>query len=199
MELVMPRNPAATRARILSAAYALFYRTGFQRTSLDDIAAKAGVTKRTLYYHVRSKDELVGAMLDHQHAFVLEQMARWIGDEPDARKLVGRLFDSLARWAERGLAGKERWTGGGFTRMALELADLPGHPARLATRRHKAVLEAELARRLAECGVTRAREIAAQIQMLLEGAMVLILIHGDVGYARLAAAAARRLVVRRPS
>jgi AcrR family transcriptional regulator len=195
----MPRNPAATRARILGAAYALFYRTGFQRTSLDDIAAKAGVTKRTLYYHVRSKDELVGAMLDHQHAFVLDQMARWIGDEPDARKLVGRLFDSLARWAERGLAGKERWTGGGFTRMALELADLPGHPARIATRKHKTMLEAELARRLAECGVRRAVDVAAQIQMLVEGAMVLMLIHGDLRYARLAGAAARQLVLRRPS
>src|SRR6266511_4007621 len=115
----MPRNPAATRARILGAAYALFYRTGFQRTSLDDIAAKAGVTKRTLYYHVRSKDELAGAMLEHQHAFVLAEMARWIGPATgklNAGKLVDRLFDSMARWAEKGLAGRERWTGGGFTR-----------------------------------------------------------------------------------
>ena len=55
----MPRNPAATRARIYAAAYALFYRKGFQRTSLDDIAARAAVTKRTLYYHVRSKDCLL--------------------------------------------------------------------------------------------------------------------------------------------
>jgi AcrR family transcriptional regulator len=193
----MPRNSAATRARIYAAAYALFYRRGFQRTSLDDIAARAGVTKRTLYYHVRSKDELAGAMLAHQHAFVLEQMTRWIGppgEKASARTLVDRLFDSTARWAEKGLAGRERWTGGGFTRMALELADLPGHPARVATRRHKASVETELARRLAACGAARAPELAAQIQMLIEGAMVLMLIHGSVRYARLAAAAARKLV-----
>lgn len=193
----MPRDSTATRTRIYAAAYALFYRKGFQRTSLDDVAAKAGVTKRTLYYHVRSKDELAGAMLAHQHAFVLDQMTRWIGQlsgKPDARKLVGRLFDSMARWAERGLAGRERWTGGGFTRMALELADLPGHPARAATRRHKAAVEAELARRLAACGVTGAADTAAQIQLLIEGAMVLILIHGDVRYAKLAAMAARKLL-----
>jgi len=193
----MPRDSTATRTRIYAAAYALFYRRGFQRTSLDDIAAKAGVTKRTLYYHVRSKDELAGAMLAHQHAFVLEQMTRWIGpagEKTSARTLVDRLFDSMARWAERGLAGKERWTGGGFTRMALELADLPGHPARGATRRHKAGVEAALAQRLAACGAARAPELAAQIQMLIEGAMVLMLIHGDVRYARLASAAARKLV-----
>ena len=92
----MPRNPAATRARIYAAAYALFYRKGFQRTSLDDIAAKAGVTKRTLYYHVRSKDDLAGAMLAHQHGFVLAEMARWMGAATSARKLVDQLFDSVA-------------------------------------------------------------------------------------------------------
>jgi AcrR family transcriptional regulator len=191
----MPRNPTATRARILGAAYALFYRKGFQRTSLDEIAAKAGVTKRTLYYHVRSKDELAGAMLEHQHAFVLDQMARWTGragEKLDARKMVDRLFTDLARWAEP--ASRGRWTGSGFTRMALELADLPGHPARVTTRRHKAEVEAALARRLTECGVRNARNTAGQIQMLIEGAVVLMLIHGDVGYARLAAAAARKLI-----
>jgi len=190
----MPRDSSATRARIYAAAYALFYRKGFQRTSLDEIAARAGVTKRTLYYHVRSKDDLAGAMLAHQHAFVLREMARWIGDTADARKLVDRLFDSVGRWAQQ--ASKVRWTGSGFTRMAMELADLPGHPARVATRRHKSEVQAELARRLASCGVRKPHDLAAQIQMLLEGAMALILIHGDAHYAKLAAAAARQLVVR---
>jgi AcrR family transcriptional regulator len=193
----MKRDPAATRARIYAAAYALFYRRGFQRTSLDEIAAKAGVTKRTLYYRVRSKDELAGAMLEHQHAFVLGQLARWIGAPGkgvQGRKLVERLFDSVAGWIKAEAAAKRHWTGSGFTRMALELADLPGHPARIATRRHKSDVEAELARRLAECGVRSARDVAAQIQMLLEGAMVLGLIHGDLRYARLARAAARKLV-----
>jgi AcrR family transcriptional regulator len=198
----MPRNPAATRARIYAAAYALFYRKGFQRTSLDEIAAKAGVTKRTLYYHVRSKDELAGAMLEHQHAFVLDQLGRWVGPpgpKIGAPALVGRLFDSVAHWVRAEAAAKRHWTGSGFTRIAMELADLPGHPARVATRRHKAELEAELARRLAACGAARARDLAAQVQILLEGAMALTLIHGDVRYARLAGAAARRLVVRRRS
>jgi AcrR family transcriptional regulator len=188
----MPRDSATTRARIYAAAYALFYRKGFQRTSLDDIAAKADVTKRTLYYHVRSKDDLAGAMLAHQHGFVLQEMARWMGNAGSARKLVDQLFDSVARWGAA--AGKKHWTGSGFTRMAMELADLPGHPARVATRRHKSAVQAELARRLAACGACNADEVAAQLQMLLEGAMILMLIHGDARYAKLAAAAARKLV-----
>jgi AcrR family transcriptional regulator len=191
----MPRDSSATRTRIYAAAYALFYRKGFQRTSLDDIAAEAGVTKRTLYYHVRSKDDLAGAMLAHQHVFVLAEMARWMGDAADARTLVDRLFGSVARWAQK--AGKGRWTGSGFTRIAMELADLPGHPARLATRRHKSEVQAELARCLASCGARKPHDLAAQIQILLEGAMALILIHGDARYANVAGAAARQLVMRR--
>jgi AcrR family transcriptional regulator len=189
----MPRNPTETRTRIYAAAYALFYRKGFQRTSLDDIAAKAGVTKRTLYYHVRSKDDLAGAMLAHQHGFVLQEMARWMGEAATQRQLVDQLFESVARWGAS--AGKRHWTGSGFTRMAMELADLPGHPARDATRRHKSAVQAELARRLEACGTRNAADLAAQLQMLLEGAMILMLIHGDPRYAKLAAGAARRLVV----
>lgn len=194
----MKHNPAATRARIYAAAYAMFYRKGFHRTSLDDIAAKAGVTKRTLYYHVRSKDELAGAMLAHQHAFVMTEIASWL-DAPggagarDARLVIDRLFDQVARWFNATASPKKKWTGSGFTRMAMELADLPGHPARVATRRHKAEVEAELTRRFAACGVRAASDLARQVQMLLEGAMVLTLIHGDAGYAELAGAAAREL------
>lgn len=196
----MKRDPAGTYARTLEAAYALFYRRGFQRTSLDDIAAKARVTKRTLYYHVHSKDELAGAMLAHQHEFVLEQVTRWIGPPPargsrhEVRKMTDRLFAAVAAWVEDSAARRTRWTGSGFTRMAMELADLPGHPARTATRRHKAAVQKVLSERLAACGLRNADELAAQLQMLLEGAMALIRIHGDAGYARQAAAAARKLV-----
>jgi len=195
----MPRNPAPTRARIMAAAYAVFFRKGFQRASLDDIAAKAGVTKRTLYYHIRSKDELAGAMLVHQHDFVLGQVTRWLGPVTargvrGAQAAVDGLFAALATWAGNERAARRHYTGSGFTRIAMELADLPGHPARVATRRHKKAVEDALAERFATCGITSARERAAQVQMLLEGSMTLILIHGDLRYARLAAAAARRAV-----
>ena len=43
----------------------------------DAIALKAGVTKRALYYHFDSKDALVAAVLDHQHALALDQIKSW--------------------------------------------------------------------------------------------------------------------------
>lgn len=47
------------RMAVLSAGAALFNQQGFDRTSLDDIAKSLSVTKRTLYYYVKSKDEIL--------------------------------------------------------------------------------------------------------------------------------------------
>ena len=54
----MPRDSAETRKRILNAANRLFYAQGIRAVSVDAVAEKAGVTKKTLYYHFKSKDTL---------------------------------------------------------------------------------------------------------------------------------------------
>ena len=49
----------AKRQAVLSTAAQLFNERGFAATSLDDIAARLGVSKPTLYYYVKSKDEIL--------------------------------------------------------------------------------------------------------------------------------------------
>ena len=51
------------RERLLRATSELIYADGIEATGVDAIATHAGVTKRTLYQHFRSKDQLVGAAL----------------------------------------------------------------------------------------------------------------------------------------
>lgn len=53
---------AYKRERILEEAVKLFYEHGFTGTTLDDIAAKLGVTKPFIYTHFRSKVELLEAI-----------------------------------------------------------------------------------------------------------------------------------------
>ena len=67
----MPRSGEKTKARILDVAYAQFRRRGYTRVSMDEIAAAASVTKRTLYYHFESKDQLLAAVLETQHHLAL--------------------------------------------------------------------------------------------------------------------------------
>ena len=188
----MPRSAETTRRRIIDAAYELFYRKGFARVGVDAVAAQAGVTKRTLYAHFRSKDELLAAMLESHHGLALERIRRWSDRlAGDAETMVRTLFAELALWAS-----KPRWSSAGFTRLVVELADLPGHPARAIARRHKAAVESWLAEELARRRVRDAALRARQIVLLLEGCRVLMLIHGDKRYAEAAAQAAVRLVAR---
>jgi TetR/AcrR family transcriptional repressor of nem operon len=59
-----PRDPERTRKRLLSAAFAEVYKSGFQGTDLDAILASAGVTKGALYYHFENKEALGYAVVD---------------------------------------------------------------------------------------------------------------------------------------
>jgi AcrR family transcriptional regulator len=54
---------SATRARILDAALELFSEQGFDGTTLQQIADRLGFTKAALYYHFRSKDDLLRALI----------------------------------------------------------------------------------------------------------------------------------------
>jgi hypothetical protein len=80
----------------------------------------------------------------------------------------------------------------------MELADLPGHPARVVANKHKLAMDNYLADLFAKAGVPDAHERAREVALLAEGAMVKILIHGDRSFAATAAAAAKRLLATEP-
>jgi AcrR family transcriptional regulator len=187
----MPRSGEQTRQRILDGAYRLFRQKGYARVSMDEIADGTDVTKRTLYYHFESKDALLGAVLENQHQLAVAAF-RTFGDQLSGspREIIDAMFRDLAVWADT-----PRWAGSGFTRLVVELADLPGHPARRIARQHKALLEEQFAALLRRSGVRGSRACAREIWLLSEGAISLMLVHGDKRYAAAAAAAARKLLV----
>src|SRR5215469_16952837 len=55
---------AERREQILAAATSAFARAGFTATSLDDVAAEAGITRVILYRHFESKADMYRAVLD---------------------------------------------------------------------------------------------------------------------------------------
>ena len=56
------------RSRILSGARAAFLRFGFERSSMADIAAGAGVSRTALYHYFPGKDDVLRAVVDELHA-----------------------------------------------------------------------------------------------------------------------------------
>lgn len=181
-----------TRDRILKSSYSLFYREGFARVSVDAIAARAKVTKRTVYYHFQSKDDIVAAALDGQHEYLVRQYRQWLGPETtNPANMIESLFRELKIWADR-----KYWLGSGYSRIAAELADMPGHPARQAARSHKANIECWLSDRFATTDLADPPEVVRQIMILIEGGMSLSLIHGDTAYIEAARNAAACLITK---
>ncbi len=184
----MARSGEATHARILRVAYRLFYRRGYGRVSMDAVAEAAGVTKRTIYQHFESKDALLGALLAQRKDDALDLVREWGMAAGTEAELIEAIFGGLESWAAR-----PRWLGSGYTRLAMELADLPGHPARRIAHRHKRAVEDWLGDRLRTFATADPELRARELMLLMEGALCLTLIHGDRSYAKAAALAARRL------
>jgi AcrR family transcriptional regulator len=186
----MPRRADATRDKILDAANRLFYGKGIRAVSVDAVAEKAGVTKKTLYYHFRSKDDLVEAYLASRDQPNLAAFARWFDEaEGSLADKVQALFANIARSAR-----SPKWKGCGFLRTAAELADMPGHPAVKVGASHKKKFEAWLAERIADVDPAGAAQRARQIVLLMDGAFSIMLIHRDASYIETAGQAARSLL-----
>jgi AcrR family transcriptional regulator len=91
-------KPASdTRRRIQDVARELFSEKGVQRTSLQDIASRLGITKPALYYHFSSREELVRSILqpliDEGERFLAEQEKRSATDPAKPRELLEGYFD----------------------------------------------------------------------------------------------------------
>ncbi|MCL8382692.1 TetR/AcrR family transcriptional regulator [Xanthobacter aminoxidans] len=183
-----------TRAKIVQAASKLFYAEGIGRVSMDAVAENAGVTKRTLYYHFDSKDDLVAAYLDARDQPNLTQMAGWFAAaEGGADAKVAAIFAALAKSARH-----PKWKGCGFLRTTAELAALPGHPAVKIGARHKAAFATWLAGELQTAGFDAPTALARQILLLLDGAFSASLVHRDASWFEEAGAAAGALVRAHP-
>ena len=70
-----------TRERIQSIALELFAEQGYEKTSLREIAERLGVTKAALYYHFKSKEDIVRSFVEDYRA-ELEQVIAWGASEP---------------------------------------------------------------------------------------------------------------------
>jgi AcrR family transcriptional regulator len=82
---------------ILSAALDCFAERGFAATRLDDIAARAGVSKGTLYLYFSGKEELFKALVRHELLPNIERLEATAAGPGSAVEMLGRF---VAIWAE---------------------------------------------------------------------------------------------------
>ena len=98
------RRRGDTRERIQTVALERFTDNGYDQTSLREIAEDLGVTKAALYYHFKSKEEILDALLS-KVADDVEALVTWMNSGPSTRE---RRIEVIRRLGEI-----TRGTGGG--------------------------------------------------------------------------------------
>jgi AcrR family transcriptional regulator len=74
-------QPRDTRARIQAVAVELFTEQGYDKTSLREIAERLDVTKAALYYHFKSKEDIILSLVDDYFGQV-DSLAEWAQLQP---------------------------------------------------------------------------------------------------------------------
>jgi AcrR family transcriptional regulator len=95
----MPRDGSATRERIVTVAMKRFVEQGYDKTSLREIAEDVGVTKAALYYHFRTKDDIVRSAMSG----ILDQvreLGEWAASRPRTPDGDAELVDRLLAFAD---------------------------------------------------------------------------------------------------
>jgi AcrR family transcriptional regulator len=85
-----------TRRRIQEVALELFARQGYEKTSLREIAEHLGVTKAALYYHFKTKEDILSSVADDL-ARPIDELIAWAEEQP--RTLATRQ-ELLRRYSE---------------------------------------------------------------------------------------------------
>lgn len=173
------QKPTGTRERILAAVDRLFYRRGLQAVGVDQIASELGISKKTLYRHFLSKDDLIVAYLKGRFRPLPATSSK-----PPAEQIL-RNFE----WFARSLSMAEDYRGCAYLNALAELGDEEGEARKLA-------IEFKESRRLwyrdllSQLEVDDPDTLATQLSLLIDGAYAAALVRRDpsVGWAAVAAA-----------
>ncbi|MEO3773464.1 TetR/AcrR family transcriptional regulator [Micromonospora sp. B9E7] len=87
-----------TRERIKAVALELFTEQGYEKTSLREIAERLNVTKAALYYHFKSKDDIVASFVEDRFE-QMDALTAWAETQPATlatrRELISRYADTM--------------------------------------------------------------------------------------------------------
>jgi AcrR family transcriptional regulator len=143
---------------IARVAANLFYREGFHVVGVDRVAAKAEVTKRTLYRYYPSKDDLIAAALRRGARIAFPK------EGPPRERILGA-FDGLIE-----LIRTPSYHGCPYINAAAELTNR-NHPGRVVVEQLTARRRRWFADRVSELGVADPDVLAEQLDVLFDGAL----------------------------
>ncbi|MFI8927901.1 TetR/AcrR family transcriptional regulator [Streptomyces sp. NPDC053474] len=188
-----PRRGRGGRERVLAAAARLFAAQGINATGMEQIAEEAPVSKRTLYAHFRTKNDLVIA---HLQGLVLSGATLegvLTREDIPPRERIRALFDPPVTDADPSAAGAAPVRGCPFIDAAAEFPD-PASAVHSYAREQKLRMVRLIAALVTELGCRDPLGLAEQLATLADGAASRAMVLDDPDYGRHARAAAEVLL-----
>ena len=182
------------RDQLVDTATRLFSKYGFRATGIDTVLAESGVAKKTLYNHFRSKDELIIATLQKRDEdfmqFARTGIARLLPQQSGDPRMLRLLafFDTLAEWAH-----SDAFNGCTFINASAEYPRRED-PIHVACANHKKLVTQFIEELIAEMHLPDSHQVARQIALLIDGAIVAAHTACDLSSIALAKETARRLL-----
>jgi AcrR family transcriptional regulator len=172
-----------TRTRILETIDRLFYRQGIRAVGVDTIVAELGISKKTLYRHFRSKNEMIEAYLRGRFRPFPPQT-----NKPPAEQILANFA-----WLERSLVSNEDYRGCAYLNALAELGEDEPESRAIAAQ-FKESRRLWFRDLLSQIGVDDPETLATQLSLLVDGAYSAMLIRKDPTSTRAAIAAVRVLL-----
>lgn len=177
------------REQIILVALDLFYKNGFHATGIEKIRETADVSKKTLYNHFKSKDELILAVLrrrDEQfRGNFMRSVERLANGAPER---LAAVFDAADEWFN-----SKNFCGCMFINASAEFA-AHDNPCHVVSAEHKNLMYEYVRSLAAAAGAKDPGELSAQINLLIEGATVQAHVCGDKQAAKKAKAIGQILI-----
>ena len=173
------------KQHLIETALTLFNEKGYHATGIDLILAESKVSKATLYKHFRSKDELILTALALQHERVLGMIKEKITNATDVgSSRVLAIFDALHTWFN-----SDTFYGCNFINASAEYSDIKD-PIHCYAAEHKQAIVDYIRNELE----TEDKSKADQIDLLMEGAIVMAHTRGMKNSALMAKQMARSFI-----
>ncbi|MBV6320667.1 TetR/AcrR family transcriptional regulator [Duganella violaceipulchra] len=166
-----------TRKQIVDAANRLFYQQGYERTSFASIAEAVGISRGNFYYHFKTKDEILEAVLQARLGDTRAMLAGWTEAAATPLERVFRFVDIVVT-----NRGDIELYGCPVGTLTSELAKL-GHPSRAQAVGIFGVFRDWLGEQFKELGHSaNADDLALQVLAFSQGVATLSNAFGDRDY-----------------
>ncbi|MBL4601905.1 MAG: TetR/AcrR family transcriptional regulator [Emcibacteraceae bacterium] len=180
---------ASKKIELIEKALKAFYAGGFQAVGMDRLAKETGISKTSMYKHFKTKEDLILEVLnlrDENYRSWFVRRIEALASTPVERLLA--MFDALDEWFH-----EETYLSCMFIRASCEYPQ-SSNPIHKISAKHLRLLQAYVIGLAEQAGVKNPGDLARQLMLLNEGAIVLAHIQGPDDVARNAKETAQILI-----